>query len=260
MPYAFTEQGIYMLMTVLRGKLATQQSRDLIRTFKAMKDYVFTNREQLDYKDSIKLALRVSDNTDAIAKMWCELERLDAEVSDANKRLSGAVMKSDISPVVLDFNRQIEQRELLIANGKFMKASELYINIYGRARKSIHIIDNYVGIKTLSHLRYARNGVKIYILCNANNKYLSEVDLKDFRKEYPMTPIEPIRLKQKIHDRFIIIDCGEKEEAIYHCGGSEKDAGAKMTVITKLDDKGIKEAVRNIASKSLTNQFENSNV
>ena len=26
-PYAFTEQGIYMLMTVLRGELATKQSR-----------------------------------------------------------------------------------------------------------------------------------------------------------------------------------------------------------------------------------------
>ena len=31
-PYVFTEQGIYMLMTVLRGELATKQSRALIRT------------------------------------------------------------------------------------------------------------------------------------------------------------------------------------------------------------------------------------
>ena len=34
-PYAFTEQGIYMLMTVLRGELAVRQSRALIRTFLA---------------------------------------------------------------------------------------------------------------------------------------------------------------------------------------------------------------------------------
>ena len=38
LPYAFTEQGIYMLMTVLRGELATKQSRALIRMFKQMKD------------------------------------------------------------------------------------------------------------------------------------------------------------------------------------------------------------------------------
>ena len=33
LPYAFTEQGIYMLMTVLRGDLATAQSKALIRIF-----------------------------------------------------------------------------------------------------------------------------------------------------------------------------------------------------------------------------------
>lgn len=32
-PYAFTEQGIYMLMTVLKGDLATKQSKALIRIF-----------------------------------------------------------------------------------------------------------------------------------------------------------------------------------------------------------------------------------
>ena len=34
LPYAFTEQGIYMLMTVLKGELATVQSKALIKTFK----------------------------------------------------------------------------------------------------------------------------------------------------------------------------------------------------------------------------------
>jgi len=40
-PYAFTEQAIYMLMTVLRGELAVKQSRALIRTFKRMKDFSY---------------------------------------------------------------------------------------------------------------------------------------------------------------------------------------------------------------------------
>ncbi len=31
LPYAFTEQGIYMLMTVLKGDLAVRQSKALIR-------------------------------------------------------------------------------------------------------------------------------------------------------------------------------------------------------------------------------------
>lgn len=40
LPYAFTEQGIYMLMTVLKGDLAVQQSKALIRLFKQMKRYI----------------------------------------------------------------------------------------------------------------------------------------------------------------------------------------------------------------------------
>lgn len=40
LPYVFTEQGIYMLTTVLRGDLAVRQSKALIRTFHTMKNYI----------------------------------------------------------------------------------------------------------------------------------------------------------------------------------------------------------------------------
>ena len=46
-PYAFTEQGIYMLMTVLKGKRATAQSKALIRLFKQMKDYIVAENQLL---------------------------------------------------------------------------------------------------------------------------------------------------------------------------------------------------------------------
>jgi hypothetical protein len=38
LPFAFTEQGVYMLMTVLRGELAVKQSRALIMTFKKKRE------------------------------------------------------------------------------------------------------------------------------------------------------------------------------------------------------------------------------
>ena len=44
LPYVFTEQGLYMLMTVLSGKLAEKQSIALVRTFKKMKDYIIENQ------------------------------------------------------------------------------------------------------------------------------------------------------------------------------------------------------------------------
>lgn len=43
--YAFTEQGIYMLMTVLTGELAVRQSKALIRMFKQMKDFIIENQD-----------------------------------------------------------------------------------------------------------------------------------------------------------------------------------------------------------------------
>ncbi|MBP5469707.1 MAG: ORF6N domain-containing protein, partial [Candidatus Riflebacteria bacterium] len=54
LPYVFTEQGVYMLMTVLKGELAIEQSKILIRMFKTMKDYIQENASLLPY-DEIKL-------------------------------------------------------------------------------------------------------------------------------------------------------------------------------------------------------------
>jgi hypothetical protein len=44
MPYAFTEQGIYMLATVLKGKLAEQQSIFIMCAFREMRHYIKQNR------------------------------------------------------------------------------------------------------------------------------------------------------------------------------------------------------------------------
>ena len=43
MPFAFTEQGIYMLATVLRGELAEKQSIIIMRTFREMRHYIKQN-------------------------------------------------------------------------------------------------------------------------------------------------------------------------------------------------------------------------
>ena len=62
LPYAFTEQGIYMLMTVLKGDLAVQQSKALIRTFKQMKDYIIENQNLIGEREYLQLSMQVSDN------------------------------------------------------------------------------------------------------------------------------------------------------------------------------------------------------
>lgn len=38
------------------------------------------------------------------------------------------------------------------------------------------------------------------------------------------------------HDRYIFIDYGSKKEMIFHCGGSSKDGGRRVSSITKVND------------------------
>lgn len=73
-PHVFTESGFYMLMTVLRGELATAQSKALIRIFKGMKDYISENCALIGTDYIVRLAIQTSENTAAIAKITDEMQ------------------------------------------------------------------------------------------------------------------------------------------------------------------------------------------
>ena len=75
-PRAFTESGLYMLMTVLRGDLATQQSRALIRAFRAMKDFIVETQGLVTQRDLLRLSIQTAENTDAIKNMRSLKERM----------------------------------------------------------------------------------------------------------------------------------------------------------------------------------------
>ena len=60
MPYAFTEQGIYMLATVLRGELAEQQSIFIMRAFKEMRHFIANNALMFEKINSIELRQQLS--------------------------------------------------------------------------------------------------------------------------------------------------------------------------------------------------------
>ena len=51
-----------MLMTVLKGELATKQSKTLVRLFKQMKDYVVENQQVVSQRDFLRLSLQTADN------------------------------------------------------------------------------------------------------------------------------------------------------------------------------------------------------
>lgn len=66
LPYAFTEEGIYMLMTVLKGELAVSQSKKLIKLFKQMKDYIIQRQHVLPTTELLALTTQTRNNTEEI--------------------------------------------------------------------------------------------------------------------------------------------------------------------------------------------------
>ena len=233
-PYAFTEQGLYMLMTVLKGERATVQSKALIRLFKQMKDYIVAENQQLLGTAGIaQIAAQTTQNTHEIATVSAEVKELSGDVHDIRNDLGKINM--DLQMVMENFVDPSTYKHFLILNGQKLEADVAYAQIYGMAKKTLLIVDNYVDIKTLNLLRNAHKGVSILI---ASDQYTHIIDdmLNDFRAAMPGISIDKISAAHKFHDRYILIDFKTKSEKLYHCGASSKDAGNKITTIVQLDD------------------------
>ena len=215
LPYAFTEQGIYMLMTVLKGELATKQSKALIRLFKKMKDYIVESNNLLNINGVIELTNKVNSNSNRLTEVEKKLD---------------VVMDNFIDPSTY--------KHFLFMNGEKIEAEIAFQVLYSLANKSIYIIDDYINLKTLHLLRCVNNHINITIFSdNVSRNAVTEEDIIQFKNEYG------IRLEIKptnniIHDRYIMLDYDTPNEKLYHCGASSKDAGNKATTIVKIDDSG----------------------
>lgn len=223
-PYAFTEQGIYMLMTVLRGELAVKQSKALIRMFKQMKDFIVENQDFITSKELLQIAVQTNQNTKDIAAI--------------NNKISTLATKEDLKKVMDNFIDPDTYKHFLLMNGDKIEADVAYTKIYKSAKKSIFVIDNYIGLKTLELLRAAKDNVEITVFSdNVKNKdMLTKNILNDFRKDYPNINFKMKVAGKKYHDRYIAIDYGTENEEFYLCGASSKDAGNKISSITKIEE------------------------
>ena len=245
LPYAFTEQGVYMLMTVLKGETATRQSRILVMLFKSMKDYLLETQNTLAERDNLSLLARMVDNTKDITKVQNEIKEIDDKVNKLTNDMVDVVKKSDIPPVFLDFNKTAETREYLILNGEPIKAKDAYMEIYKHAKHRIYIVDNYISIKTLHLLQIVKQNLEIVFFTDNANHCLRKTDLIDFQTERPDLKLTFIKTNQTMHDRFIILD----DTKVYLTGGSSKDAGKRMSIILEIDNHDIRQALLNAIEK-----------
>ncbi|MDK8277048.1 MAG: ORF6N domain-containing protein [Peptoniphilus duerdenii] len=237
-PYAFTEQGIYMLMTVLRGELAVKQSKALIRMFKQMKDFIVENQDFISSKELVQIAIQTNQNTKDIAEIKSQM-----------------ATKEDLKKVMDNFIDPETYKHFLLMNGDKIEADVAYTKIYKSAKKSIYVIDNYIGLKTLELLRAARDKTQIIVFSdNVKNKdMLTKNILYDFVKDYSNIDLKLKIAGKKYHDRYIAIDYGTENEAFYLCGASSKDAGNKISSITKIEESS-KDMYHDMFSKMLNNK------
>ena len=253
LPYAFTEQGIYMLMTVLRGELAVKQSRALVMAFKSMKDYIVENRSIAGQHELLQLSLQVNENRRQTEQIREELSELGCQMSSVMDKLGNVVERSEIAPFMLDFSRPEERKEYLFLDGQPMRSDLAYMEIYGRATKSIHIIDDYISLKTLHLLCGVDSKISITIISDNLRGMLHMSDYQDCQRENPDFKVDLIRSMGASHDRFIMLDHKTDGERLFHCGPSSKDSGNRISAISEFCDPEI----RALFSRRLSVMLEN---
>lgn len=220
MPKVFTEQGIYMLMTILKGELAERQSIALVRVFKQMKDFILDcNQTSVTLDEFYRLATITAENT--------------AEISRIRDVM---IEKKDLDRIIKSFNDKRIPKDYVLLNGQIVEAALAYSEIYSKAKKTIYIVDNYIGLKTLHLLKASKSGINVIIFSDNIGNMLSLSDYNDYMAEYGYPTISFKQTAGKFHDRYIVIDYKSKSERVYHCGASSKDAGKRTTSITLADD------------------------
>jgi len=249
-PYAFTEQGVYMLMTVLKGERAVAQSKALIRLFKQMKDYIVAENQQLLGNDGIaEIALQTAQNSRIIADHSINIKELSGEVHDMRENLGKVNL--DLQKVMENFIDPSSFKHFLILNGQKLEADVAYTQIYGMAKKSIIVMDNYVDVKTLDLLRSVAKDVSVIIFSDQYGRTrLTESMVVDFKAVRPDVVFDVKAAGHIFHDRYIYLDYGLKSEKLFHCGASSKDAGGKITTIMQIDRSELYHPLVNIPEQN----------
>ena len=231
-PTVYSEHGLTMLTSVLHTPRAIAASIQIINVFVEIAHYVRQNAQLIPYQ---------------------ELKLLQSRQDLLSEKIQGIedsmVTKTDVIKIIEDFSNNEIKKDFLFLNGKVVEADLAYQQIYAEAKETIFVIDNYIGLKTLVLLKAAKKDVKITIFSDNIHHGLHKKELDDFTKEYPHIVISFKKTNGILHDRYIILDFGTKNEKIYHCGASSKDAGNKVSSISTTADNAIyKPLIENLLS------------
>ena len=202
LPYAFTEQGIAMLSSVLKSQTAVEVNIRIMRAFVSMRRFIATNAQLFQRLETIEYHQ---------LEMKQHQEVTDKRIDEVFRRLD-----ANISPI-----------QGIFYDGQVFDAYRFVSDLIRKAEHSIVLIDNYVDDTVLTVLDKRGNGVTATIYTQRiSNQFQLDVD----RHNAQYSPIE-IKQFNKAHDRFLLID-----DEVYHIGASIKDLGKKWFGFTLMRD------------------------
>ena len=145
-------------------------------------------------------------------------------------------MNIDLQKVMENFIDPSTYKHFLIFDGLKLEADVAYMKIYAMANKSITIIDNYIGVKTLDLLCGIAKGVSVQIFSEQwGGEKITPAIKADYEKARPDVSLKIYRPNRKFHDRYMFLDYGLPSEKLFHCGASSKDGGNKITTIMQIE-------------------------
>ena len=144
LPYALTEQGVTMLATILRTKVAEEISIRIMDAFVEMRKYINNNFIEQNYIN--KLVLKDHERINLLEESFNKLE-------------------------------EKTKRNSIFYEGQIYDAYSLLIDILNKSNKEIIIIDNYAGKELLDILKDINKHITIIsrnISTELEKKYLSQ--------------------------------------------------------------------------------------
>ena len=207
--YAFTEQGVAMLSSVLRSQTAIEVNIQIMRAFVSMRHFMVNNASMFSRLETIEYhqleILQHQQDTDK------HLQESDKRIEEVFRRLDEGNAKP---------------KQGVFYNGQIYDAYTFVSDLIKNAKKRIVLIDNYVDETVLTLLDKRDNNVSAIIYTQQISRQF-QLDIDRHNAQYAPIDVETFRLS---HDRFLCID-----DDVYHIGASIKDLGKKWFGFSKME-------------------------
>ncbi len=202
LPYAFTENGIAMLSSVLRSPIAIATNIQIMRAFTAMRRFIAANAQVFQ-------RLEVIEHTQL---------SLVAHQEEADRKFEEIFRRLDDGSVI--------QKQGIFYDGQIFDAYVFITERVREAKKRIILIDNYIDETVFTILDKRPKGVMAKVYTKNLTPQLA-LDLEKHNAQYAPIEVEPF---DRSHDRFLCID-----DTVYHIGASLKDLGKKWFAFAKME-------------------------